>query len=67
MKTILQVNNLTVQNEKGILFDKAKIPLTKSADKKQHMRARELPTDDSKQVVEDVNNALNSIETKPAK
>jgi hypothetical protein len=40
------------------MFDKAKIPLTKNAEKKQHQRGRETPSNDEKETVEDVSTAL---------
>jgi hypothetical protein len=42
----------------GALFEKAKIPLAKNVERKQHTRLREEPTQDDKTVVNDVNSAL---------
>ena len=42
----------------GALFEKAKIPLAKNVEKKQHVRLRETPMQDDKTVVNDVNDAL---------
>lgn len=42
----------------GVMFEKAKIPVTKDVAKKQHSRLREKPSADNKQVVNDVNEAL---------